>query len=420
MSTIRTPELLAPAGDLAKLKTAIFFGANAVYFGGNVGSLRADASGLSPVEIAEAVSYCHSHDCKAYLAVNSIAHGDDLAAIEDLIRECSSIDIDAFIVSDPGVMRMIKRNIPGAVFHLSTQANVTNADTATFWHDIGVTRIVLARELSLEEIREIRANTPDTLELEAFIHGAMCISYSGRCLLSTYLTGRDGNRGECAQPCRWKYDLAIPESSSSWAKSQDPVLEISEDNSGTYILNSKDLCLAGRVRELADAGVISLKIEGRMKSPYYVATVTGAYRKLLDSAEDENILEKVKTELTKVSHREYTEGFVDGVPSAEAQRTYAGGYINDWMYLGTVLSVHGDGQTAIIEQRGKFVVGDTVEIFGPNLDQVTTTILKIRDEEGNARESAPHPLEHLTVDFSSMPKNITPGYLIRKYVKTKS
>ena len=273
---MKKPELLAPAGDLEKLKIAALYGADAVYFGGELFSLRAGAGNMSLAEMTEGIAFCHAHGVKCYLAMNIYAHNEDIEPLRDYLNKIKDLDLDAFIVSDPGVITMIQEIIPQAEIHLSTQANMTNYETAKFWHRMGVKRIVLARELTFEEIREIRRQTPETLEFEAFVHGAMCISYSGRCLLSNFMIERDANRGQCAHPCRWKYALVEEQRPGQY-------YPIEEDERGTYILNSRDLCMIESIPQLVEAGISSLKIEGRMKSVFYVATVVAAYRRAIDA-----------------------------------------------------------------------------------------------------------------------------------------
>jgi putative protease len=354
------------------------------------------------------------------LAVNAIPRAGDLEMIDRLIAEVSGQEADyragcaacgtnaprsdalpdAFIVSDPAVMEIIHRRLPGARLHLSTQANVVNAAAARFWHAQGISRIVLARELSLGEIFAIREDTPPELELEAFVHGAMCISYSGRCLLSTYMTGRDGNRGECAQPCRWEYFLQEKLRSGE-------VLTIEEDRSGTYILNSKDLCLIRHLSALAEAGVSSFKIEGRMKSVYYVAAVTNAYRAALGGIFPDDCA----AELEKVSHRPYPAGCLFGDPGGEGQFPQSGGYIRGWSFLGIVRDYSADSGIAVIEQRGRFFVGEEVEVFGPGMEAFSQKIRFIENEDGVRAESAPHPMRRVRIP---MERAARPGCMLRR------
>jgi putative protease len=355
---------------------------------------------------------------RVYLALNIVPHGNDLARIASYLDEliASSYDEgggiellpDAYIVSDPGIISVVRAKIPNAELHLSTQANVTNAAAARFWHDSGVRRIVLARELSLDEIREIREHTPPALELEAFVHGAMCISYSGRCLLSTYMTGRDSNGGECAQPCRWEYNLLEKER-------PDEIWPIYQDDRGTYVFNSKDLCLIEHLSALKAAGVSSYKIEGRMKSVYYVATVTNAYRAVIDNPLNEAVLQTAKLELQKTSHRLYTQGFLQGNPGDEAQRTHTSSYIRGYLFLGTVMDVDVRKGRVQIQQRGKFTLGDEVELFGPGLRIYLLTVQGIMDEHGTPQKSAPHPMQTLYVTFAEplLYGDIRPGYMLR-------
>lgn len=410
---MRIPELLAPAGDLEKLKTAVFFGADAVYFGARSFSLRQGAGNFTVPEIREGVQYAHAHGARCYLALNIYAHHEDLAPLRGLLREIRDIPVDAFLVSDPGVMRILKEERPNACLHLSTQANLTNFEAALFWRDFGVRRIVLARELSMQEIREIREHVPEDLELEVFVHGAMCMSYSGRCLLSAFLTGRDANRGACAHPCRYRYVLEEERRPGEY-------FPVEEDEQGTYILNSKDLCLIRRIPELAKAGVSSLKIEGRGKSAFYCATVVHAYRQALDAwARDPQnwVFEEAwMTELEKASHRTFSEGFFTGngagsVSGAGLQNYETTEYIAPYVFCGRVLSYDEASRTAVVEERNKIRTGDEVEYFGPDLPFFRQRITEIRDEETGALLSeAPHPLQRIRIPAD---QEVRPGYLLR-------
>ncbi|MBQ0078321.1 MAG: U32 family peptidase, partial [Eubacterium sp.] len=347
-------ELLAPAGDLEKLKIAVDYGADAVYFGGEMFSLRAGAGNLTVEEIEEGVQYAHDRGARCHMAMNIFAHNEDIQPLRAYLERIKHIPIDAFIVSDPGVITILKEVIPNAELHMSTQANMTNFVTANFWHNNGVKRLVLARELTLEEIREIRANIPETMELESFIHGAMCISYSGRCLLSNYMIDRDANRGMCAHPCRWKYKLVEE-------KRPGEYYPVEEDNRGTYIMNSKDLCMLKHLPDLINAGVISAKIEGRMKSVFYVATVVSAYRKAIDAyyADPDNYQfnEEWYTEMLKASHREFTTGFYYDKPTNEDQNYQTSAYTREYSFIGKVLDYDETTGMASVEQRNKMSVG---------------------------------------------------------------
>ena len=399
-------ELLAPAGDLEKLKTAIRFGADAVYFGGEVGGLRAGAGNLSIPEMAEAMDFVHQHHARGYLTLNIYPHQEDLEPLRAYLEQIKDLPIDAFIVSDPGVMTLLPEIIPDAEIHISTQANTTNLRTAQFWaSQPGVKRIVTAREMTLEEIRSMRDGLPEDIEIEAFVHGAMCMSYSGRCLLSNFMTGRDANRGACSHPCRWKYVLMEE-------KRPGEYYPIEEDGRGSYILNSRDICMIDRLPDLIDAGVMSLKIEGRMKSAFYVATVVAAYRTALDAylADPEHYIFRSEwmDELRKASHREFSYGFYDGKEQV-SQNFETSDYERDYSFIGVVLGQ--DGEYTTVEQRNKFSVGDRIEIFGPRTPYTEDTVEEILNEEGNPMESAPHPQQFLRVKLS---KTYPEHFLLRK------
>ena len=405
---IKKLELLAPAGDMEKLITAINYGADAVYFGGQTGSLRAGAGNLSVPEIREAMDFIHSRGCKGYMTLNIYPHNDDIPVLRDYISEIRDIPVDAFLVSDPGVMGLIREQIPDAEIHISTQANTTNYLTALYWAGQGVKRIVAAREMSLRELSEMRNALPDDIEIEAFMHGAMCISYSGRCLLSNFMAGRDANRGACTHPCRWKYHLVEEQRPGEY-------YPVEEDDRGSYIMNSRDLCMIDSIPDLVDAGVTSFKIEGRMKSMYYVATVVSAYRSALDKylADPENYTFDPDDfdELCKASHREFTHGFYYNKPTGNDQNYYSSDYIRDYSFVGLVKGFDEETGLTTVEQRNKFSVGDTVEIFGPHSPYYEEVIEEMYDEEGNAVMSAPHPQQILRIRFKK-----TPGkdFIIRK------
>ncbi|ORX22353.1 peptidase U32 [Thermoanaerobacterium sp. PSU-2] len=399
-------ELLSPAGDLERVKVAINYGADAVYFGGNNYGLRATV-GFSMDEIKYAVEYVKNHGKKAYLTVNIFPHNDDLIGLPEYIYEVSKTGIDAVIASDPGVFSIIKEVAPKLEIHISTQANNVNYRSAIFWHELGAKRIVLARELSLEEIKQIRQKTPNDLELEVFVHGAMCISYSGRCLLSNYLTGRDANKGECTHPCRWKYYLVEE-------KRPGQYMRIEEDDRGTYIMNSKDLCMIKYIPDIIKAGATSLKIEGRNKSSYYVAVVTKAYRKAIDDylefgdryVFDEGLLE----ELGKVSNRDFTTGFYFGKPGSESHNYDSSSYIRNYNIVGMVIDYDDKSGMAVIEQRNRFFLGDIIEIIGPK-DMFVETIDKMYDIEGNEIGVAPHPQMIVKIPLK---RKVEKYYILRK------
>lgn len=401
-------ELLAPAGDLEKLKIAVDYGADAVYFGGQLFSLRAGAGNFTIEEIKEGVEYAHKKNVKCHMTLNIFAHNEDIKPLEEYLQAISHIPVDAFIVSDPGVISLVKKYIPEAQLHLSTQANMTNYVTADFWYAQGVKRLVLARELTLEEIKDIRRNIPEDMELEAFVHGAMCISYSGRCLLSNFMTERDANRGQCSHPCRWKYKLVEE-------KRPGEYYPIEEDSRGTYILNSKDLCMLRYMPDIIEAGISSAKIEGRMKSVFYVATVVSAYRKAIDSYYENPKTYSFKPvwfeEMMKASHREFTTGFYFDKPTNEDQNYQTSAYIRDYSFTGMVKAYDERTGMATVEQRNKMVLGDEIEVFGPDIEFFTQKLEILQDEEGNPLEAAPHPQQILKI---KMERPVSENYIIRK------
>lgn len=400
-------ELLAPAGDMEKFKTAVYYGADAVYFGGEMFSLRAGAGNLSVPEIREAMDFLHARGARGYMTINIYPHNEHLNLLRNYLMEIKDIPVDAFLVSDPGVMTILKEIIPDAEIHLSTQANTTNYMTARFWASMGVKRIVTAREMSLKEIREMRDQLPDEVEIESFVHGAMCISYSGRCLMSNFMTGRDANMGACTHPCRWKYSIVEE-------KRPGEYYPIEEDSHGSYIMNSRDLCMLDGIPDLAAAGVSSLKIEGRMKSAYYVATVVSAYRTALDHylADPDNYQYDPAwfTELCKASHREFTHGFYYNKPSAEDQNYQSSDYIRDYSFVGMVKGVEPETGFALVEQRNKFSIGDEIEIFGPGVPFTKEVITEMYNQEGEPVESAPHPQQIIKLKLSTPVKE---NYILR-------
>ncbi len=405
---MRKPELLAPAGDLEKLKIAVLYGADAVYFGGETFSLRAGAGNFTYEEMKEGIEFAHAHGAKCHLTVNIFAHNEDIEPFIDYLKRVKDLGIDAFIASDPGVIDMIQEFIPDAEIHLSTQANMTNYRTANFWYKRGLRRLVTARELTLDEIKELKANIPEDMELETFIHGAMCISYSGRCLLSNFMIERDANRGACAHPCRWKYTLMEEQRPGEY-------FPIEEDDRGTYILNSKDLCLIEHLPELIEAGISSFKIEGRMKSVFYVATIVSAYRKAIDAyfenPAEYQFKDEWMTELCKVSHREFTTGFYFHKPTNNDQNYRTSAYTRDYSFVGMIKDYDPETGFAIVEQRNKMVIGDRIEVFGPGADFFEQELKEMYDEEGNAVDSAPHPQQILKI---KMDKPVAPFFMIRK------
>lgn len=400
---MKKPEILAPAGNLDKLKIAIDFGADAVYLGGSRLNLRAFADNFTNEEIAEGVKYAHDRDRKVYVVVNVFPHNEDLIGAEDYIRELSKLNIDAVLASDPSIIAIVKEVAPELEIHLSTQANNVNWRSAKFWYDMGVKRIVLARELSLDEIKEIRKNLPEECDLEAFVHGSMCVSYSGRCLLSNYMIGRDSNRGECAQPCRYKYYLVEE-------KRPEQQYEIVEDNKGTYIMNSKDLCMIEHIDEVIKSGVFSLKIEGRMKSLYYVAAVVKAYRQAVDSylkdPDNYKFNPAWMESLNKVSHREYSTGFYFG--EKENQIFESSSYIQTAEIVGIVRSYDRETKIATIEQRNKVLNNDTVDVLRAEGDIFNVIIKNMTEDNGESIDSAPRAkmIFKVTVDTPLKEKDI--------------
>lgn len=381
-------ELLAPAGNLEKLKIAISYGADAVYIGGERFGLRENADNFSLQEMREGVQFAHERGKKVYLTMNIIPHNSDLDGMAQYVKDVHDIGVDAVLVSDAGVFDIVRENVPDMEIHLSTQANNTNYASANFWYKMGVKRVVLARELSLKEIQEIRKNTNENLELEMFVHGAMCISYSGRCLLSNYMASRDSNKGQCAHPCRWKYYLMEE-------KRPGEYMPVVEDKRGTYIYNSKDLCLIEHIPEIIEAKVSSLKIEGRMKSSFYVATVVGAYRKAIDSYYKDPTNYKVSDtlieEVSRASHRAYTVGFFEKRPDGNEQIYNTSTYIREYEFLGMILEYDEETQVAKVEQRNRFKLGDTVEVMNPDGTKFCQSIESMKDENMEDIECAPHP-----------------------------
>lgn len=400
-------ELLAPAGDFEKLKIAIEYGADAVYFGGELFGLRAAAKNFTIEEIKKGVEFAHSKDKKAYLTLNIFAHNQDIDRLPSYLEQIKDIPLDALIISDPGVMNLVKAYMPNTSIHLSTQANTTNYKSAQFWHQQGVERIVLARELSLKEIMNVHRHVPD-LELETFIHGAMCISYSGRCLLSNYMTERDANRGACSHPCRWNYYLVEEQRPGEY-------IPVSEDERGTYFFNSKDLCMIEHIPELIQSGAVSLKIEGRMKSIFYAAVIVGTYRKAIDAyyknPSEYLYREAWLEELKKVSHRNFTTGFYFDQPKSEDQNYATSSYTRDYDFIGLVKAYDERTQMATIEQRNKICLGDKVEVFGPCTDFFNQKIEVMLDEKGNPIESAPHAQQIIKI---KMKKPVEENFMIRK------
>ena len=404
---MRKPELLIPAGSLEVLKTAVLYGADAVYIGGEMFGLRAKAKNFSKEDMRKGLEFAHEHGVKVYVTANIVAHNEDLEEVRQYMKELKEIKPDALIISDPAIFTIAKEEVPEIDIHISTQANNTNYGTYLFWHRLGATRVVSARELSLKEIKEIRKHIPDELEIESFIHGAMCISYSGRCLLSNYFTGRDANRGACTHPCRWKY--AVMEESRP-----GEYLPVEENERGTYIFNSKDLCMIEYIPEIIDAGIDSLKIEGRMKTALYVATVARTYRKAIDDffvSEEcyRSNMEYYKEEISKCTYRQFTTGFYFQKPDENTQIYDSNTYVKEYTYIGMVED-YKDGKLKLT-QRNKFSVGEVIEVMNPDGSNEFLTVHSIEDEEGKTMESAPHPKQVIWVDLK---KELSKGYILRR------
>ncbi len=382
-------ELLAPAGDLEKLKIAVLYGADAVYLGGTSFGLRAKAKNFDREQMKEGIDFAHSHGVKVYVTCNIFAHNDDLGELPDYLKQLEELGADAILVADPGVFALARETVPNMDIHISTQANNTNYNSALFWHKLGARRIVMARELSLKEIKGISDNIPQDIEIEAFVHGAMCISYSGRCLLSNYLSGRDANKGACSHPCRWQYYVVEKTRPNEY-------MPIAEDDKGTYIFNSKDLCMIEHIPELIDAGITSFKIEGRIKTCFYVGTVVRAYREAIDDyLKDPALYESKKEyylqESAKASYRGFTTGFYYGKPSDKEQIYTTSSYIRTYDFIGMVLDYDENTGFAVIEQRNKFVVGDEVEFLRHHGKIFSQKITEMYDAEGESITEAPHP-----------------------------
>ncbi len=393
---MRHPELLIPASSLEVLKIAVIFGADAVYIGGEAFGLRAKAKNFSLEEMKEGVAFAHAHNVRVYVTANILAHNSDLDGVRKYFEELKEVNPDALIISDPGVFMIAKEVLPEMELHISTQANNTNYGTYLFWKGQGAKRVVSARELSLQEIKEIRDHIPDDLEIESFIHGAMCISYSGRCLLSNYFTGRDANQGACTHPCRWKYSIMEETRPGEY-------MPVYENERGTYIFNSKDLCMIEHVPDLINAGIDSLKVEGRMKTALYVATVARTYRKAIDDYQTdpkryEANMDWYKEEIGKCTYREFTTGFFYGKPDETTQIYDNNTYIKNYTYLGIIGQRDEKGYYSL-EQRNKFSVGEQIEVMKPNGENIEVVVKGIYDEDYEPMESAPHPKQLLHIDL---------------------
>lgn len=402
------PELLAPGGSLEKLKTAIMYGADAVYIGGEAFSLRVAAENFSYDDMLEGIEFAHSRGKKVYLTANIIPHNKDISEFEAFVKKIRPMNFDAVLVSDLGMFDILRNAAPEIPIHISTQANNVNWRSAAMWHKLGAKRVVLAREMSFAEIAEIREKIPADLELEAFVHGAMCISYSGRCLLSNYLTNRDANQGACSHPCRWNYSLVEE-------KRPGEYMDVFENERGTFIFNSKDLCTIRHIPELVKSGISSLKIEGRVKTPYYVATVIGAYRREIDRyfSDPENYIfnEAEFDELCKVSHRPYTTGFYFNKPDENSQVYTSSSYIRDYDLIAMVEEYDKETGIAKISQRNKFTVGEEIEVMRPMQPFFTMVVEEIKNEEGISVTSAPHAAETL---YMKLPFPACPGSMLRR------
>lgn len=393
---MRKPELLVPASSLEVLKIAVIFGADAVYIGGEAFGLRAKAKNFSKEDMREGIAFAHEHGVKVYVTVNILAHNEDLEGVREYLYELKELKPDGLIIADPGIFTYAKEICPEIERHISTQANNTNYETYRFWYELGAKRVVTARELSLEEIRGIRAHIPEDMEIETFVHGAMCISYSGRCLLSNYLVGRDANRGACTHPCRWKYSIVEE-------KRPGEYMPVFENERGTYIFNSKDLCMIEHMDDVLTSGIDGLKIEGRMKTALYVATVARTYRKAIDDYMESPEKYKAnmdwyKEQISNCTYRQFTTGFFYGKPDENTQIYDNNTYVKEYTYLGFAEDIDERGFVQIT-QRNKFVTGETIEVMKPNGENIPVTVKAIYDEDGNQMESAPHPQQKLFVDL---------------------
>ena len=398
---MKKPELLVPASSLEVLKTAVRYGADAVYIGGEVFGLRAKAKNFSLEEMKEGVEFAHRYNVKVYVTANILAHNSDIEPVKAYFNDLKKVKPDALIIADPAIFTIAKEMLPDMELHISTQANNTNYGTYNFWHSLCAKRVVSARELSISEIKDIRNHIPDDLEIETFVHGAMCISYSGRCLLSSFMAGRDANKGACTHPCRWKY--AVVEESRP-----GQYMPVEENERGTYIFNSKDLCMIDHIPELVDAGIDSFKIEGRMKTALYVATVARTYRMAIDDyfenpkKYEENI-PKYKTLISQCTYRQYTTGFFFGKPDETTQIYDCNVYERDYVYLGISGEPLEDG-SFVIEQKNKFCVGDKIEIMKADGRDIEANVISITDQDGVAMESCPHPKQIITIKLDQVPE----------------
>lgn len=405
--TSKRPELLAPAGDAERLDAALMYGADAVYLGGQLFNMRAATESFDDVTLKQAVDKCHQNGTSVHLVANTLPRNSEVESLPHFFEVAASAGVDAFIIADVGVMRMAQKYAPGIDIHMSTQTGVVNYETANVLYDMGAKRIVMAREVCLDDIAEIRAKTPSDLEIECFVHGAMCMSFSGRCMLSNYLTGRDANRGDCAQPCRWKYHLVEE-------KRPGQYFEITDNTDGTYILNSQDMCMIEHIPELVAAGVDSFKIEGRAKSAYYAAAVTNAYRAAIDEYLENPSLDFkpsqwIIDEMKKISYRDYCTGFYFNNPNENAHVYYDGIYIREWDIIANVLGSNGEYIDVI--QRNRFFLGDELEVLEPQKEPYRIKVTEMLNEKGESIDVAPNPMATIRIKCD---KDIKAGAILRK------
>ena len=394
-------ELLSPAGDMERLQMAVAYGADAVYLAGNTFGMRSFAGNFSPEALKQAVELCRAHGVRVHVTCNTMPRNSEVSRLPEWLEYLEALGVDAVILADVGTLALARRYAPHVQRHISTQASIVNYQSARAWHDLGASRVILARELSLEEVREIRARTSPELEIEVFAHGAMCVSYSGRCLLSNYMTGRDSNRGACAQPCRYQYALVE-------AKRPGEYFPIYEDQRGSYIMNSRDMCMIDHVDDLMEAGLSSLKIEGRAKSAYYAAIITGAYRHVIDNVWAGRRVDPVwRDEVEHISHRHYSTGFFYGQPG---QFTENARYVRDWQIVAKVMSCDGEGN-AVLTLNNKFAVGDTLELVGPEVRPQALTVEALWDGEGTSLDEVRHPQ---MVFQMKLPRQVPPLSLLRR------
>ncbi len=408
---MRRPELLIPAGSLENLKIAVKYGADAVYIGGEVFSLRAKAKNFSMEQMKEGIEFAHKHGVKVYVTANIIPHNSDIEIARNYFKEIKDLYADAIIIADPGVLMLAKEYLPEVEIHLSTQANNTNYASMNFWHSIGVKRIVAAREMSFEEIKQCNQMTDDDLDIEAFVHGAMCISYSGRCLLSNYMTNKDANKGACTHACRWKYNLVEETRPNEY-------MPVFENERGTFIYNSKDLGMISHIDKLLDAGVYSFKIEGRMKTALYVATITKIWREAIDDYLDDedkyfSKLDYYEKEVRKCTYRQFTTGFYYDKPKETEQIYDKNSYVKEYKFVGRGIYYDNENGLAVIEQRNKFVLGDTLEVITEKGENEKIKVEKMFNEDGESIESAPHPKQIIKIKTSV---KVADNDIIRKKV----